>query len=91
MKIKGEYSLVLVTNYHVMITGLDDSYKLVTKVEISMKQIIEKNARKCTIEVEKGRQIELHSGMLEKGSCEVSPITSVCLLVKILYMYNKLI
>ena len=88
MKIKGEYSLVLVTNYHVMITGLDESYESAIKVTKSMKQEIEKNARRSTIVVGRETHIDLCSGMLEEGSSEVSPVTSVCLLsVKILYMH----
>ena len=83
MKLKGETSTVLVTNYHVMISGLGDRYKTATKVTKSMKQKIENNATKCEIEVDGGRRIYLSQGMLVEGSCEVSPIKSVCLFVRL--------
>ena len=44
-----------------------------------MKRKIEKNVKKCEIEIEGGRRIYLSRGMLVEGSCEISPIRSVCL------------
>ena len=63
-----------------MISGLDKSYETATVVTESMRQEIEKNARKGWIDLEEGEQISLSRGMLVEGSCKVSPIKSVCLL-----------
>ena len=84
--ISGKYSIVLVTNYHIMINGLDETYEKATSVTESMKKKIEENARKCAIKLEGGKRICL-SKLLVKGSCIVSPITSVSIIVSKDYMY----
>ena len=81
-----EDSTVLVTNYHVMIGGLDDSYQEATEVTPEMREKIEENARNSKIILtgsEKG-QVEISLSTLVEGSCKVSPTKSVCLLVRIL-------
>ena len=74
-----------------MISGLDKSYKEATKVTPDMRKKIEENARKSTIrltevESESNKEIEIviKLSKLVEGSCKVSPIKSVCLLVRIL-------
>ena len=81
-----EDSTVLVTNYHVIISGLDDSYKEITEVTPEMREKIEENARNSSIILtgsEEGK-VEISLSKLVEGSCKVSPTKSVCLLVRIL-------
>ena len=79
MELLGEDSIVLVTNYHVIISG--EKAKKVTKV---MKKRILENARRSDIEVE-GKKIKLSGGMLVESSCKMSSRTSVCTYVAIVY------
>lgn len=85
IEINGEDSIVLVTNYHVMIGGLHESYETATIVTPSMKKAIEKNAMNSEIQFGEGEPIRLSKGMLVEESSKVSPAKSVCLSVNILY------
>ena len=76
MELLGEDSIVLVTNYHVIISG--------EKAKKVMKKRILENARKSDIEVE-GEKIKLSGGMLVESSCKMSSRTSVCTYVAIVY------
>ena len=64
-----------------MISGLGDSYMKATEVTPEMREKIEENARNSTIKLT-GSDEEIRLSKLVEGHCKVSPIKSVCLLVK---------
>ena len=78
--IKGKNSIVLLTNYHVIIDGLADQYKNAIATEFNenenMKKEIEQNAKSCKIKVLE-TEIKLSEELLIEGSSILSPITSV--------------
>ena len=81
IKIDGNSSKVLVTNYHVMIGGLpEDTYKKAIKVTSDMQKAIEGNARKSQITLikENNKQTKLSGETLVPNSSIMSPRTSVC-------------
>ena len=77
--IDGKSSTVLVTNCHVMISGLDENYKKATEVTDKMKREMEENARMSEIQMGKKR-LSL-SDVLVEGSSLISPCKSVCFVV----------
>ena len=82
MDLNEEDSIVLVTNYHVIIGGLPESYEKAKEVTEDMKKEILKNARRSEIMVEK-KKIKLSGGILVESSCKMSSAKSVCTYVQI--------
>ena len=77
MDLNEEDSVVLVTNYHVIIGGLPESYKKAKKVSKVMRKKILENARGSEIKLE-GKKINLSGGLLVEVSCKISSAKSVC-------------
>ena len=78
IKISGENWIVLVTNYHVMISD-NAEYFSATEVTTDMKREIEKNARSSQIILKrKEKKIKLSGEILVKDSSIMSPRKSVC-------------
>ena len=85
MDLNEEDSIVLVTNYHVIISGLPELYENAIKVSEDMKKKVIENARRSEIMVE-GKKIKLSGGILVENSCKMSSAKSVCTCVQI-YSY----
>ena len=76
IKISGQDSIVLLTNYHV-ITPKEFKETKPADISSSIKQKIEERAEDSKIQVD-GKEIWLSEGMLVKDSSIISPIKSVC-------------
>ena len=77
MKISGQDSIVLLTNYHVI---APKEYKKAKPAKIPLiKQKIEKCAESGEIKLSNGKIIYLSEGMLVNDSSIISPMKSVCL------------
>ena len=83
MDLLDEDSVVLVTNYHVIIGGLPECYKDAKEVTEDMKKVILKNARRSEIMM-KGKKIQLSGGILVESFCKMSSAKSVCTLIMII-------
>ena len=90
MDLNEEDSVVLITNYHVIIAGLPELYENAKEVTKDMKEEILKNARKSEIMVEK-EKIKLSGGMLVESSCKMSSAKSVCTYVQIHMHFTTLL
>ena len=92
MKIKGKNSIVLLTNYHVVIDGLTPESEYVgakAKDIDSLKKEIEQNAKKCTILLLQ-KEVKLSNRMLI-GRSMLSPFTSVSCYLYAHVQYIKLL
>ena len=82
MDLNKEDSVVLVTNYHVIIAGLPEWYENAKEVTEDMEEEILTNARRSEIMVE-GKKIKLSGGILVESSCKMSSAKSVCTYIQI--------